>query len=221
MAEDWATLTSYRLHDLLMFSADTYFRLFEVVNRQWWPAPLAGAVLACGAWVAAWRRRAAPVTLALLSCAWGTVALLYFRDGFAAIHWLGAWWAGAFLAQSLLWLVWAAKARPMFAEDGPVRTAGMLMMMAAAAWPLLAPALGQPLWQAQVVGLAPDATLLLSLGLLLTLQPARPWAAALLALPLAWCAFSGATAWAMAQAWALVLPLAGVAAALALMTRRR
>lgn len=221
MAESWATLTSYRLHDLLMFSADVYFRMFETINRQWWPAPLVGAGLACVVWVATWLRRAVLVTPVLLAGAWAAVALLYFRDGFAEIHWLGPWWMGAFLLQSLLWLVWVATARPVLVEDGPIRTAGLLLLAAAAGWPVLTVAWQRSIWQAQVAGLAPDATLLMSLGLLLALKPTRPWAAALLVLPLSWCVFSGATSWAMVQPLALALPLAGFAAALVLLIRRR
>ena len=221
MAESWATLASYRLHDLLMFSADVYFRLFETVNRHWWPAPLVGAVLVCFVGVATWLRRAVRLTPVLLAGAWAAVALLYFRDGFAQIHWLGPWWTRAFLLQSLLWLVWAAMARPVVTDSRPIRTAGLLLLLAAAAWPVLTVAFQRPIWQAQVAGLAPDATVVMSLGLLLALTPARPWAAALLVLPLSWCAFSGATSWAMEQPLALALPLAGFTAALVLLVPRR
>ena len=59
MAESWATLLSYRLHDLLMFSADTYFRLFEIVNRRTWPAPLVGELIAIVVLMVATRQPAA------------------------------------------------------------------------------------------------------------------------------------------------------------------
>ena len=219
MAESWATLASYRLHDLLMFSADTYFRLFELVNRQWWPVALAGAVLALAVLAAALRCQAPRAAVALLAPAWASVALLYLTDGFTAIHWLGPWWAVAFLLQAMLWLAWLAAARPACAAHGPMRVAGLLLMGAATAWPALSLALQRPLWQAEVVGLAPDPTVLLSLGLLLTLQPAR-LGALLLVLPLAWCLFSGATLWALAQPHAMVLPLAGAAALARLVLRR-
>jgi len=221
MAESWATLTSYRLHDLLMFSADVYFRLFETVNRQWWPAPLVGVGLAWVVWVATWQRKVMFVVPVLMAGAWAAVALLYFRDGFSDIHWLGPWWMGAFMLQSLLWLVWCATAHSVIAQDGPVRSAGLLLLMVVSVWPLLSVAMQRPIWQAEVAGLAPDATVLLSLGLLLALKPTRRWAAALLILPLAWCGFSGATLWAMTEPLALALPLVGVAAALVLLIRRR
>lgn len=215
MAETWATLTSYRVQDLLMFSAETYFRLFEGVNRRWWPVAIVGALLPLAVLVATLRRQAPRAAVALLAPAWASVALLYLADGFASIHWLGPWWAAAFLLQALLWLAWLVAARPTYAAHGPMRVAGLLLLGAAAAWPALSLALQRPLRQAEVVGLAPDATVLLALGLLLTLQPARPWALLLLMLPLAWCLFSGATLWALAQPHALVLPLAALTAAMA------
>lgn len=221
MAESWATLASYRLHDLLMFSADTYFRLFELVNRAWWPLALGGAVLPLALLAAALLARAPRAAVALQAPAWASVALLYFAHGFAGIHWLGRWWAAAFLLQALLWLAWLVAARPTYAAHGPMRVAGLLLLGAAAVWPALSLALQRPLWQSEVVGLAPDATVLLALGLLLTLQPARRWAFLLLMLPLGWCLFSGATLWALAQPHALVLPLAALTVVVARRVLRR
>lgn len=216
MRESWVTLASYGLHDLLMFSAETYFRLFEVTNRQWWPAPVIAALVAWVVFAAAFRRqvpRPAPVLLALT---WVAVALLYFREGFAGIHWLGNWWMGGFSLQALGWLAWAAAARPAYAGAGLRRRLGLGLLGTAAAWPFVAIALGRPVWQVEIVGFAPDPTVLMSLGLLSTLQPSRRWALGLSVVPLGWCVFSGATLWTMAQPHALVLPLAGAATVCAL-----
>jgi Family of unknown function (DUF6064) len=211
MAESWATLTSYRLHDLLMFSVDTYYRLFELVNRRWWPAPLVGGLLAAALLATAYRRRAARLCGGLLALALVAVALLYFHEGFAAIHWLGPWWLGAFLLQAAICLITVARVQQGFEADGARRVMGLLLMTAATAWPLWALAVRPTAWQAEVVGLAPDPTVLLALGWLLCIQLPRPVAAALLVLPLVWCLFSGATLWAMQQPHALALPIAGLA----------
>lgn len=219
MAETWATLASYRLHDLLMFSATTYFRLFELINREWWPAPIVGALLALATLVAAWRRQAALGAVVLLALAWASVGWLFFGAAFADIHTLGSAWCGAFVLQALLWLAWAAAARPAHTEQRLQRALGLTWLLAAAAWPALAMAQQRPPWQAEVVGLAPDATVLLSLGLLLTRQCTRPWAAALLVVPLSWCLFSGATLWALNQPQAPALPLAGLVTAALLLVR--
>jgi hypothetical protein len=96
---------------------------------------------------------------------------------------------------------------------GARRRLAWALLALAAAWPALA-FIGQRPWsQAEVLGLAPDPTVLWNLGLVLWLQLRRVWSLALLAVPLAWCGFSGATLWAMGQPQALVLPLAGAAAA--------
>lgn len=225
MPESWSTLASYRLHDLLMFSADTYSRLFEIVNRHSWPAPLLGALLAWAvlatAFVHKTPERAARLALALTALAWAAVAWLYFRDGFAGIHWLGRWWMLAFLLQALAWAAWAAVSRPSFSAAGPRRALGLLLLGAAAVWPAWPLVLARPLWQAEVSGVAPDPTVLMALGLLLVLRPTRRWAAGLMLVPLGWCVFSGATLWAMAQPQAPALPLAGAAAVSALLRWRR
>ncbi len=234
MPESWATLLSYRLHDLLMFSADTYFRLFEIVNRRTWPAPLVGELFALGVLTAAARRPAAhtstrrmtAVMTAVMTAgmtlapalASSAVAALYFRGGFSDIHWLGGWWSGTFLLHAVAWLACfthlAFFASPHTAPwaAGLQRTVGLTLLLAAAAWPALAPISQRPLWQSEVLGLAPDATVLLSLGVMLSLRLPRLWCVTLLIVPLAWCAFTGATLWAMQQPQALVLPLAGAAA---------
>ena len=60
--------------------------------------------------------------------------------------------------------------------------------------PLIAPLAGRSWVQAEVFGVAPDPTAIATLGVLLAAE--RPlWG--LLAIPLLWCALSGATLWAM------------------------
>jgi hypothetical protein len=221
IADSWATLSSYRLHDLLMFSADTYYRLFELVNRRAWPAPLIGGVLAVALLAAAITRRAARLGSALLALAFAAVALLYVRDGFAAIHWLGPWWLLGFLLQAAVGLVVVVALPHGFKAEGAPRALGLAVMTAGVAWPLGSLALRPSAWQAEVAGLAPDATALLALGWWLCLQPPRRVAALLLPLPLAWCLFSGATLWAMQQPHALALPLAGLLTSLVLWRARR
>ena len=229
MAESWATLLSYRLHDLLMFSADTYFRYFEIVNRRTWPALLVGTWIALMVLVMAARPTASVAaarwTLRVMTVvpagASATVAWFYFRGGFADIHWLGTAWSLAFLAHALVWLAcfsrWALLAS---LAAGRQRAWRWALLLAAAAWPALAPLSQRPLWQAEVLGLAPDATVLLSLGVLMCVHLPRQCAAALLLVPLAWCVFSGATLWAMQQPQALVLPLAGTVALMSVLRRR-
>ena len=76
-----------------------------------------------------------------------------------------------------------------------------LFVLSVALYPLIAPALGRGWQRAEVFGIAPDPTAIGTLGLLLLVEGAPRWG--LLAVPVLWCAVSGATLWAMAsmEAW--------------------
>jgi len=70
--------------------------------------------------------------------------------------------------------------------------------------------LGRPAAQAAFFGVTPDPTAIATLGLLLLMQGGGR--AVLWPIPLAWCAISGATLWAMNAPEALLPPAAGTAA---------
>ncbi len=98
-----------------------------------------------------------------------------------------------------------------------------LLLWALLGHPLLAWGAGRPWQQAEVFGLAPDATALGTLGWLLLLAGTRAASRRLLrclwVLPLLWCMLSAATLWTMGSVQAAVL-LAGVVLALAAVLRR-
>jgi hypothetical protein len=91
---------------------------------------------------------------------------------------------------------------------GPRDAAGVLgialFILALALYPMLAPLLGRGWRQAEIFGIAPDPTVLATLGLLLLAEGPPRWG--LLAAPLLWCLVSGATLWAMGspEAWVLL-----------------
>jgi hypothetical protein len=102
------------------------------------------------------------------------------------------------------------------------RVALGLWLVALVLHPALAPLLGRPWQQADWFGIAPDPTVLATLGLLLVMAPAgsgwrAPAARVLVGLswcvPIGWCVVSGLTLWAMASREAWLMP---TAAALAL-----
>ena len=61
----------------------------------------------------------------------------------------------------------------------------------------------------EIFGVAPDPTVMATLGVLLTAGRRVCWE--LLVIPLLWCAISGAVAWTMGSPDALVMPLAALA----------
>lgn len=217
MSEWW----TYTLSDLLMFSAKTYYRLFELYNLAIWPAQLAAgaigvAILACVA-----RGGAAPgrVAAALLAACWLWVAWAYHAERYARINSAAPYFALGFALEALL-LLWMAAGHGRFAlapaRGAPGRAALGLLLFAMLGYPLLAAASGRPWRQLEMFGVAPDPTALATLGLLLS-APRIDWL--LLPIPLLWCAISGATLWTMHAPDAWVAPLAALLALLRASTR--
>ena len=191
MSEWW----TYRPSDFLMFSARTYYRLFELYNADVWPAQVLTLGLGLALWLALWQGRAwAPrAALGLLGAAWLWVAWGFHWQRFASINSAAPGYAGAFAVEGLLLLAWAA-AKPAIAMRG--RGIGLaLLLVALLAHPALGAALGLPWRQAAVFGLAPDPTALGTLGALLSAQSSRRafprWL--LWPIPLLWCVIVGVT----------------------------
>jgi hypothetical protein len=220
---EWWT---YRLSDFLLFSAPTYHRLFELHNAAWWPAQLLALALGLGLAGLAWRAwRAGPahagrdarLALALLGAVWGAVAWAFLLQRYAAINWAAPWMAAAFALQGLALLGAAALAgrwRLRWAQQGPRGLGLGLLLFALLVQPLLGPLLGRPWAQAEVFGLAPDPTVLATLGVLLLLrrEGGADITAWLWTVPLLWCAISGATLWALQSPEAGLMPAAGALA---------
>lgn len=193
MSEWW----TYRPSDFLMFSARTYYRLFEIYNAEVWPAQLLTVGLGLALWVALWQGRAwAPrAALALLGVAWLWVAWGFHWQRFASINSAALWYAGAFAIEGLLLFLWAVT-KPTIAMRGRGRGVGLaLMLVGLLAHPAIGAALGQPWRQAEVFGLAPDPTMLGTLGVLFATQISQgSWLRWLLwPVPLLWCLIGGLT----------------------------
>jgi hypothetical protein len=190
MTEWW----TYRPSDFLMFSARNWARLLESAHRDLWPLQLLLVAIALAMLVAAWRRPAASARwcLVVLALTWVGVAWSFHWTRFAAINTAAPWFAAAWIAQAVLLLAWAWRARAT--DDGRPRLAGLVIaLVALAGYPLLAPLTGRPWSQAELVGLTPDATALFTVGLLAALPlRRRAW---LLALPVLWLVVGWTTAW--------------------------
>lgn len=224
MTEWW----TYRPSDFLMFAPRTYWRLFELHNEAWWPAPPLLALLGlAGLW---WGLRQGPTALragaAGLAAAWAFVAAAFLLPRYAPINWAASGFAVVFMAQALGLAALATRADLQAAPTGLRRGIGALL----AGWallghPLLALAFGRPWPQGEFFGLAPDPTAIATLGFLLGLSAAGLLTRWLLrvawTLAVAWCAVSMATLWTMGSAQGWVVMVAVLVAALAAASTRR
>jgi hypothetical protein len=202
MSEWW----KYTISDFLLFSPRTYYRMIERYNEAVWPGHL--LALALGVIIiwplrrqAPWQGRAISTILAVL---WAWVGWGFIWQRYANINWAATYLAWLFGIEVVL-LIWTGAGVTFQVRADAARIAGItLIALGMALYPVLAPMVGRDWRQAEVFGIAPDPTVVGTLGLLLLAEgPRRFW---LLAAPLLWCVVSGATLWAMGapEAWAMI-----------------
>jgi hypothetical protein len=218
MSEWW----TYSLSSFLLFSARTYYRLFELFNADVWPLQVvtlaAGfAILFLTLRSSAWSGR---IVAAILAALWLLVAWAFLLARYDPINFAARYFAIEFALQAAL-LFWAGVIRDRLRPNtGTIATTIGIALLAYALviHPLIAPLSGRPWMQTEIFGLAPDPTVIATLGVLAA--AARPnWP--LLVLPLLWCIVSGLTLWAMESPEAPVIAAAGALAIMANFARRR
>ena len=218
MSEWW----TYSLSSFLLFSARTYYRLFELYNADVWPLQIVALALGLAILVLIWRAprgadAPSPRSSSRAGCSspgrtcWSATTRINFAARYFAI---------GFALQAAL-LAWTGVIRDRLrfdVRDVTARIGLALIVYALAIHPLIAPLTGRPWTQAEIFGLAPDPTAIATLGVLLAADRPR-WH--LLVLPLLWCAISGLTLWTMEQPEAPVVPvLAAIAAGACRLGRR-
>jgi hypothetical protein len=220
---EWWT---YAPQDFLLFSRETYERLFALHNEAVWPMHLYALALAL-ALVLFGRRCSAGsgrIVGAILAMLWVWVAWSFHYERYATIHLAGGAFAVGFAVQAALLLL----AGPVLGrlEFCPDRSRAALLCFGVFLFslfiqPLLGLFVGRDLHESELFGFAPDPTALGTLGLL---GAARRPAWLLMLIPLAWCAITGLTLWTMgAPLWFVTPALAALvlAASLARTARRR
>ena len=209
---DWWT---YRPEDFLLFSPRVYWRMFELHNEAVWPLQIAAVLV--GATILVWTLRPRPWSdrgiWAVMAAAWIFVAwgLLWAR--YATINWAAAYAVPLFTAQALLlaWFgTWRGSLHVAARRAVPNMVVLAMFLYAVIGHPFAAILAGRPLQAAEIIGVAPDPTVMATLGLLL-LTPGGAVTWSLMAVPLIWCIVSWATLRTMGapEAW-VPLTAAGV-----------
>jgi hypothetical protein len=221
MPEWW----TYTLSDFLLFSPRTYYRLIERHNEAVWPGQI--VAIGLGLAIAGLLRRPAPwqgrVVSAILAALWSWVAWAFLWRRFATINWAVTYLVWPFAIEVLL-LVWVGVIRGRlgfrWAPNAREILGVALVTFSVTLYPMLASLLHRGWRQAEVFGVAPDPTVIATIGLLLLAEGPPHWG--LLAVPVLWCLISGATLSAMGSPEAaFVLSAALLAVVASACSRRR
>ncbi|MEO8432125.1 MAG: DUF6064 family protein [Acidobacteriota bacterium] len=208
MSEWW----TYHLSDFLLFSARTYYRLFEIYNAAIWPAQVAAVVL--GIWIARLAlspretRRGGRLAAAILAACWTWVAIAFHSRRYSTINWAAVYFAWAFALEAAL-LLWFGVVRARLEVERPsrfARRAGLaIFFFALVVLPFVSPLLGRGWKGVEIFGVAPDPTAVATLGILTASGCWRR--GSLMFLPAIWCAVSGFTLLAMKSPVSWIPPL--------------
>lgn len=192
-------LGSYSLSDFLLFSQDTYFRLFELYNRDVWPLQIAAIALGFAMLWLVRRgsgRNGARIAAGILALTWVWVGWAFFLERYATINPAASYFAALFGLEALL-LMWFAvvRGRLEFAERR-LRFAGFVMVaFAILLHPFIGLLAGREWTAMSIFGLGPDPTAMATLG---AVSAVRGWQRWLVSLPaMVWCVVSALTAAAM------------------------
>lgn len=201
---DWLT---YAPADFLMFSPEVYWRLFELENAARWPFPLLGPLVLLAALAAAWRWPVGVrVLAALLALAWLSVGWHFVWQRYASINLGMTYLAPAFAVQAALWAWIALRPVPAGARTIPVLVAALVIL----AYPLAGVLAGRPLAGAEITGIAPDPTALLSIAVAVAFLP-RGLCLLALVIPVLWLMSSAAVLGVLGsgQAWLVLGAILG------------
>ncbi|WP_299591187.1 DUF6064 family protein [uncultured Microbulbifer sp.] len=212
---------SYQIQDFVPFSADVYFRMLERMGETFWPLQL--FTLAVGVVALLLALRGKPrIALLLLAPVWVFVGVAFFAQRYASLNWIGQVLSWVWIAQAALLVLLAATGRGTadrleFLSASTI-TGVLISLIGLLMFPLLAPVLGATWTQAEVFGLHPDPTAVVSLGIFMIAL--RGWAQWLTCLvPLLWITLSALTLQVLEAPWWLAL-FAVVAAAVGNLIRQ-
>ena len=217
MMEEWL---NYPLEELLLFSRETYLRLFELYHRDVWPAHVLAAAFGVAMLPAILHGRLPRIqaVLVVLAAMWAWVAYAFHAQRYAEINWAAENFGWLFAAQAALLILAAIWPGELRAGSSWSRWAGaVVFVLGLVVLPLSGLAFDRSWREVEFFALTPDATALATLGAVVALAGVWRWLIALI--PLAWCVIAGGTALAMnspeaylvwgAAALAVVLALAG------------
>ena len=190
---------SYSLHDLLIFSPESYFRLFERSNQAFWPfqLPLI-AVSLLMLYLVTTRSVRAGVFVSLILCVfWLLSGWWFIEQYYSEINTIAEWYLLLFIVEALLLLMYGLYVALRKTAHVPVKDSMLGLGLGIAAYalfihPLLVWLSGREWRAVELIGIAPDATAIATAGFILALGGSR-LRHGLLVIPIVWMFISGFT----------------------------
>lgn len=215
------TWFSYRLSDFILFSERVYWRLFDQVNDlagSFLPVLIAlGCLLLMGVWS---RHRAVRyATAVLLAASWVSSAIFFLWFHYTPVNWAARYAVPLFILEAGLIILLSLTRqlyRPLHKNDVKGWLGFGLLAYAVVIHPFTSLIFGRTLTTAEIVGLAPDATAMATLGAVLVAARTRTlWL--LLPIPVLALTLSGLTLFTLGtpEAWVILIALLVTATALA------
>ncbi len=193
-------LDSYALSDFLLFSQETYLRLFELYNRDIWPLHVVALAASIGLMWLLWRRpaHAGRLIAAVLTIMWAWIGWAFHLERYATINIAASYFAALFAVVAvMLFGIGVLADRLRIADTGTTgaRTGIGLVVFAILIDPLIGLADGRAWTELSIFGLGPDPTAIATIGVLLAAEGRLRW---LTAVPVViWCLIAVLTAVAM------------------------
>lgn len=215
MSEWW----TYELSDLILFSAHTYYRLIELYNSEIWPLQIPAILAGFAILYLSWRQPPSSnkIISILLAVSWFWVAWAFHWQRLATIHWVASYFAIAFIVQGTI-LAWAGLAKTSLTfnkyKDRQFYVGFALLGYAILIQPLIMTIAGHNWRQGEIFGIAPDPTVVATIGLLYITDTRKYWW--LMIIPVLYCIVSAATLWVLKSANAAGMIIAGLLALLSL-----
>lgn len=194
----------------LPFTSDQFFSLFAEYNRAFWMVVAASWLATVAALASVWRdpARWSPVVSLFLGVLWLWNAAAYHAFLFTRIN-PAAWvFSVLFAIQAVLFLRVGLQRRLVYLSSTSARqSAGVALISYALAYPFLTMALGHTYPATPTFGL-PCPTVILTIGMLLTIRDGAPWSLAVI--PILWDFIGGSAAMLLQMPTDYVLLAAGV-----------
>jgi hypothetical protein len=182
---------------MIPFSKDVFLIVVQRYAEAMQPSQVIAFLMGCAMvdMVRRPRARSSRLICGLLAAAWLWIGYVYYGSYIAGLSWAGWIAAAAFMLQAILLLVFGTVRNAMalhYERNFAANTGLGFMLYGLFVYPATAVATGVDLGSAPVIGLAPDSTLLFTLGILLVAKNRTPLLLAIL--PLGLAAASGISA---------------------------